>query len=134
MKKIFKSILMLAIVISICSYTVLGASSVNYVNYDNSRNLTRNGSGGAYETVFYDYGTKIPGDNARTFAKSYGNTKNAAVIRFADYGTTSFETQTSNTYKNKLAYINYTSSKDYLQPGSFSKALGFIEFVLNITE
>lgn len=134
MKKIFKSILMLAIVVSICSYTVLGASSVNYVNYDNSRNLTRNGGGGAYETVFYDYGTIKPGDNARIFAKSYGNANNTSVIRFADFGNPNFETQTSNTHKSNLAYINYTSSKDHLQPGSFAKALGFIEFVLNVIE
>lgn len=111
--------------------SVYAQSNINSVNYDNKRDLVVN-NGTKYQRIFYDWGTPIPGDNARIFGKSYGNTKNFAYIKFADYGSTNFEKRTATTSNNTEAYVNYTSKHDYLQPGSFAHTTGFKLFELHV--
>lgn len=102
-----------------------------YVNYDNKRDLTRKSSN-KYQRVFYDYGTIIPKDNARIFAKSYGSKVNKVTIRYADKGSSNFSTESTQTSGEKEAYANYTSTKDHLREGSYSKTVGFKNFNLYV--
>lgn len=108
------------------------AAPVN-VKYNAKQKLVHHVSP-VYQEAFYDYGTGLPGDNAKITAESRGNKTNYASIYYADYGSSNFLNTRSTKYGNVSAYVTYTSGKDYLQPDSYAYSTGAVVLELNVVK
>lgn len=90
----------------------------------NQKKVLKHENGKYYQEAFYDYGTIMPGDNARIYGVCRGYKQNYAIIKYADKGNRNFIKQSSRPEKGKEAYVNYTSRWDYLEGGSYAYTWG----------
>lgn len=123
-----KTILGLAMIL-ILSSSVYGASK--NVRRQSREKMTYNDSG-VYQEAFYDYGSLIPGDNARITAISKGSNKNYAYIRFSDESMSVFKTKSNKNIDSTNRNYSYTSKYDVLDAGSKAHSKGAQELILNV--
>lgn len=94
-------------------------------------------SGGVEFNNFYDYGTFLPFDNARIYAKATTTGKKVtAYIYYAPFGSDNFKEYSESTSdKNKNAVADYNpSGVDMLEPRSYALSQGDgVDMYLRVT-
>lgn len=82
-------------------------------------------SGDVELKTFYDFGTPVPFDNARIYAKSSSTESKYvfAFIKYSNFDTDNFMTKRETSDKGGTAYVNYNPfDADMLEPGSYANA------------